>query len=94
MRLLVILLVVALAGCATRPTVSYDQMASIHVDDNNCPNIDQIIAGVQEQLRLLGTLNKNPEDMTEIQRQYNEKAKIIIWSLRIGCNNPDRYAKK
>lgn len=91
MRLLVILLVVALAGCATRPTVSYDQMASIHVDDNNCPNIDQIIAGVQEQLRLLGTLNKNPEDMTEIQRQYNEKAKIIIWSLRIGCNNPDRY---
>jgi hypothetical protein len=91
MRLLVILLVVALAGCATRPTVSYDQMASIHVDDNNCPNIDQIIAGVQEQLRLLGTLNKNPEDMTETQRQYNEKAKIIIWSLRIGCNNPDRY---
>ena len=91
MRLLVILLVVALAGCAGRPTVSYDQMASIHVDDYNCPNIDQITAGVQEQLRLLGTLNKNPEDMTEAQRQYTEKAKIIIWSLRIGCNNPDRY---
>jgi hypothetical protein len=66
-------------------------MASIHVDDNNCPNIDQITAGIQQQLRLLGTLDKNPEDMTEYQRQYNEKAKIIIWSLRIGCNNPDRY---
>jgi hypothetical protein len=91
MRVLAILLAVALAGCASRPTVSYDQMASIHVDDNNCPNIDQITAGIQQQLRLLGTLDKNPEDMTEYQRQYNEKAKIIIWSLRIGCNNPDRY---
>jgi hypothetical protein len=91
MRLLAVLVVLTLAGCATRPTVSYEQMASIHVDDYNCPNIDQITVGINEQLRLLGTLNKNPEDMTEEQRQYNEKAKIIIWSLRIGCNNPDRY---
>jgi hypothetical protein len=91
MKLLATLLIVALVGCASRPQVSYEQLTSIRVSNTNCPSIDQITQQVEYQLRLLGTLNKNPEDMTESDRAYNEKAKIIIWSLRIGCNNPNRY---
>lgn len=91
MRLPAILLAIMLVGCASRPQVSYDQLASIQVSNANCPNIDQITQQVEYQLKLLGTLNKNPEDMSESERAYNEKAKIIIWSLRIGCNNPNRY---
>ena len=93
MKVLAILAVLlGLTGCATRqPSVTYEQMASIRVDNNNCPQIDSIIAEVRNQLRIRGTLNKNPEDLSEEDRKYNEKAKVIIWSLIIGCNNPDRY---
>lgn len=92
-RLVLILALLSLVGCATRHpgTVTHEQMSSIKVDNNNCPQIDSIIAEVRDQLRMRGTLNKNPEDLSDADRMYNEKAKIIIWSLIIGCNNPDRY---
>jgi hypothetical protein len=82
----------SLVGCAThQPRVTYEQMASIRVDNHNCPQIDNIIGDVRNQLRMRGTLDKNPEDLSEEDRKYNEKAKVIIWSLIIGCNNTDRY---
>jgi hypothetical protein len=48
---------------------------------------------VELQLRLRGIADKNPEDLSKEDMQYNATAKIIIWSLRIGCSNPNRYVK-
>jgi hypothetical protein len=89
MRLFAIMLVLMLAGCATRqPTLTYDQIAAIQVRDSDCRDVDDITRVLETQLRIKGLLNKNPEDMTEADREYNSRARVIIWSLRIACNNP------
>ena len=94
MKLLAVLLAVALAGCATKqPTVSYNQLASIQVNDRDCANVDGITRVVEQQLQTKGLIGRNPEDMTEADREYNSRARVIIWSLRIGCNNP-KWAEK
>jgi hypothetical protein len=47
---------------------------------------------MEENLQLKGYAGKNPEDLaTEEDRKYNSRARVVIWSLRIGCNNPNRY---
>jgi hypothetical protein len=96
MRLLAILLVVSIVGCATRPpyqpqAASYADLERVKVDDVDCPRIDNIIDTMNTQLKLKGLIGKNPEDLTEEDLKYNSRAKVVIWSLRIGCNNPDRY---
>lgn len=89
MKIVAILAVLVLAGCASRPkAVTYDQLASIQVNDRDCANIEGITRAVEQQLQAKGLLGRNPEDMTEADREYNSRARVIIWSLRIGCNNP------
>jgi hypothetical protein len=73
--------------------ISYDEMAAIKVSDRDCPQIDQKIDYINKQLKARGTYGKNPEDLDESDRAYNEKGHILIWALRIGCNNPHRYDK-
>jgi hypothetical protein len=99
--LAVALMTVCIVGCATRPAyqpqtqrLTYTQLAALKVDDVNCPDIDYIIPRLEDQLRMRNLLGVNPESMTEEDREYNSKARVIIWSLRIGCNNPARYKKK
>jgi uncharacterized lipoprotein len=94
--LLAILAITALAGCASKPaergpTLSYSTLKSIKVSSANCPNIDYITNQLETQLAQRNILGKNPEDLNEADREYNSRARVIIWSLRIGCNNPDRY---
>lgn len=97
MKLLAMLIVVALAGCASHTPYqqrawSYQDIESIKVSDNDCSRVDQISETVNQQLYLKGYTGKNPEDLpTEEDRKYNSRAKVVIWSLRIGCNNPNRY---
>jgi uncharacterized protein YcfL len=89
MRLLTILIALVLVGCATRqPTLTYDQIAAIQVRDTDCKDVDQITNIVEAQLRTKGLLGRNPEDMSQADREYNSRARVIIWSLRISCNNP------
>jgi hypothetical protein len=78
---------------STKPGMSQDQLASIKVSDKDCPQINRHTNFAEEQLRLRGLTNVNPEDLNEEDRLYNATARILIWSLRIGCSNPNRYTK-
>lgn len=94
MRLLIILLMLGLAGCASRAPqpMSYAEIERITIRDSDCSRADQIIDNINKQLYLKGYAGKNPEDLpTEQDRKYNSRARVAIWSLRIGCNNPGRY---
>jgi type IV pilus biogenesis protein CpaD/CtpE len=91
------LLVAVLAGCATKQPVmpeaiSYNQLAAIKVSNKDCKNIDYHINYVERQLKAKGLLYASPENLNDEDRKYNATARIIIWSLRIGCANPNRYA--
>jgi hypothetical protein len=77
-----------LVGCASRQAVTYEQLAMIQVNDRDCKNIDGITKAVEQQLQAKRILGRNPEDLSEADREYNSRARVIIWSLRIGCNNP------
>ena len=97
MKLAVLALVAAsLVGCATNQStraMPYDQFSNIKLNGNDCANIDQRINFAEQQLRLKGLTNANPEELNEEDRLYNATARIQFWSLRIACNNPDRYKK-
>ena len=98
MRALIIVLVsLNLFGCASTRTTSQarpmtnEQLSRLKATNLDCGIIDSRTAMVEEQLRMRGIANMNPEDMSPADRQFNTTARIYIWSLRIGCNNPDRY---
>jgi hypothetical protein len=72
--------------------MTYNQVENIQLGNGDCPRADAVIGGLEKQLQLKGYAGRNPEDLaTEEDRKYNSRAKVAIWSLRIGCNNPDRY---
>ena len=73
--------------------MSYEQLSSIKVGNQQCKDMDLIIEEMKNQLRMKGLENSTPEDLNDADRQYNATVRIIIWSLIIGCNNPGRYAK-
>jgi hypothetical protein len=71
--------------------MTYEQLAAFRVNDNMCLQIDRYVDLMERQLLLKGFTYATPEDLNDADRKYNAEARIIIWSLRIGCNNPDRY---
>ena len=98
MRVLTILLIVMLAGCATSKVyqpqaITYQQMVGWKVTNADCPQIDYIISNVENSLRIKGLLYADPSTLNNEDRIYNARARAIVWSLRIGCSNPDRYTK-
>jgi uncharacterized protein YcfL len=89
MKLLAVLMLIMLVGCVTRqPTLTYDQISAIQVRNSDCNDVDDITRVLEAQLRMKNLLGKNPEDMNQADREYNSRARVIIWSLRIACNNP------
>lgn len=98
MRLLVALLVVSLVGCASRgpstPTASYEQLKNTQYTYADCNRIDYHINYVEGQLRARGLVNVTPEQLNEEDRMYNAMARVLVWNLRIDCNNRDRFVKK
>ena len=91
MKSLIALLSVVLVGCASNKAISYQQLDSIQLGDYDCPKIDQWVNFSEDQLRAKGLLYVDPTTLNDSDRLYNAKARIIIWSLRIGCANPNRY---
>lgn len=92
-----IIIVLGLVGCASSRVqpqgrgMTYEQLSAIQVGKIECKNIDQVVNEMEKQLSIRGIRNANPEDLNDADRMYNAKARIIIWSMRIGCNNPNRY---
>jgi hypothetical protein len=85
-----------LAGCATGSVkpLTNEQITSVRYTKRDCAQIDYHINTLEAQLRMRGLVNKDPESMNEADRTYNATTRIAIWNLRIGCNNPNRFAKK
>lgn len=94
--LAVVMISFGLSACATKPkesAVSLKELSQIRVTDRSCRNIEQSVQWLEHQQRLAGIpQNVNPEQLTPYQREYNANIRIRIWALRIGCNNPTRYA--
>ena len=91
-KLAAILFVALLSLPAQAETaVSYEQLAAFKVNSNMCPRIDVYVSALEHQLALKGFTYANPEELDDADRKYNAEARIAIWALRIGCNNPDRY---
>jgi hypothetical protein len=96
-----ILMAMLIGGCSTTSSnqshalpesaISIDQLKAIRVTDRDCVNIDRTIGYVERQLQLRGVDSAHPERLNRSDAEYNATAKIVIWSLRIGCNNPNRY---
>jgi hypothetical protein len=96
MKYLVVVAMLGLAGCATRPApqaMSYEQLSRIQLTDQDCPRIENIISNTEQQLKSRGIYGRQPEELTEEERLYNSRARAIIWGLRVNCNNPNRYNK-
>ena len=101
MKLLIAFLTLAVVGTAQAQyynqssPVSYEELerVALSADDNKCPRIDYWVEWAERQLRLKGLLGRTPEDLDDADRKYNGMAHILIWSMRIGCNNPNRYTK-
>jgi hypothetical protein len=107
MKTLIAVCVLTLTGCATSPdyrpaptmtiarppSVSLEQLTAISqkLSNRDCANLDRNIAFIEEQLRNRGLANRSPEELDDPDRVYNATAKMMIWALRIGCNNPERY---
>lgn len=102
-----LILCLLMVGCATRPYQpigsfnTYGPMSNQDIElyankltMADCPMIDQHVEFAENQLRMRGIFNRSPEMLNENDRLFNTSAKKIIWGLRIGCNNPKRYAQK
>lgn len=94
--LVAVLAGVCMAGCATRPnqSVPIEQLQAKKYTRADCVQLDQNIKFLELQLRNRGLTNADPATLSESDRVYNATTRIAIWNLRIGCTNPDRFAKK
>ena len=100
MRLVLVLLILALAGCAgnrPRPTttaISYEDLSARKYSNADCKQIEYHVKFLESQLQARGLTNAVPERLNEDDRVYNATVRIMVWNLRIGCNDPYRYSKK
>ena len=97
MKLLLTLLAVCLVGCAgnRRSTaISYEQLQNIKYSNSDCAYIGNRITFLEAQIQARGLTNAIPEQLSEEDRVYHATARIMVWNLRIGCNDPYRYSKK
>jgi hypothetical protein len=91
-KLAAILLVVLMSATAhAEIPLTYEQLAAFRADSSMCPRIDYYVSALERQLALKGLTYANPEELNDADRKYNAEARIAIWALRIGCNNPGRY---
>lgn len=98
MKLLIALIAIGLVGCASRTPpvkpIPYEQLRIIRYNYKDCANIEGHIKLLEDQLRIRGMYSVDPEVLSEPDRMYNATARILIWNLRIDCNNRDRFARK
>jgi len=70
---------------------SLEEFTNLKISSAQCPRIDQWVEWAEAQQRMRGVYGKRPEDLSNEDRLFNLRARALIWSLRIGCANPDRY---
>lgn len=98
MRLFLVLLMISLAGCASNrvgsgTAVSYQELSAKRYTNRDCQNIEYHVKFLESQLQARGLINAVPEQLNEDDRVYNATVRIMVWNLRIGCNDPNRYSK-
>lgn len=96
MRLVLVLLVLVMVGCASNKsrTSTTNELMARKYSNNDCGQIDQHIKFLESQLQARGLTNAVPEQLNEDDRVYNATVRIMVWNLRIGCNDLNRYSKK
>lgn len=87
----VILSLLLVVSASAKAQATYEQLMNIQFTNRSCSLIDQWVDWTETQLRLKGLLGVEPEQMSNADRLYNVRARSMIWSLRIGCSNPNRY---
>ena len=90
MKSVIVALTIAFVPVA-QAQVSYAQLNNTKVSLADCARIDYWVEWSETQLRLKGLLYAEPESLTNEDRLYNQRARSLIWALRIGCANPNRY---
>jgi len=99
MKVLAAALLLASSVAMAQPAPHYrlltiSELRSIKLNDGMCPDKDSYIAEMEDQLTRKGIgVAANPESLSKEDTEFNAAAKILIWSLRVGCANPDRYKK-
>ena len=73
--------------------LSYQELMEVNFDNSDCLQIDRIVNFLEYQQLLRGTLNVPPERLSTDDRLYNLRARALIWGIRVGCANPNRYKK-
>ena len=96
MKLTIAIAVLGMIASTSVLAVSTEDLKAINsrMTSAECSRIDQWNDFVDRELRNRGLANSEPENLVEDDRMFNAQAHILIWSLRIGCNNPYRYARK
>jgi hypothetical protein len=81
----------SIVATSANTSVPIEALERIRLTNADCANMEQRIPYIERQLQMRGTWGHNPEELSEQDRRYNSAGKVLIWSLRIGCNNPNRY---
>ena len=95
LRILFVALV--LTACTHKPrpeSVDLAELRMIRVDANSCANLDNTITWLENQQRIQGIAPTAPELLNEHDREYQARIRAMVWALRIGCSNPNRYAHR
>jgi hypothetical protein len=71
--------------------VSLEELRGIAVDSNSCKNLDNSVIFLENQQRIKGIPPTAPELLNQHDREYQARIRILVWSLRIGCANPDMF---
>ena len=93
LRILIVLM--TLTSCAAKPVphaIDLAELRGITVDANSCKNLDNTIIWLENQQRTAGIPPSAPELLNQHDREYQARIRAMVWALRIGCSNPDRYA--
>jgi hypothetical protein len=73
--------------------LTYDELMRINLSNLDCVNIDKWINYFETLLQQKGMLHVDPETLSNEDRLYNARIRAMIWGLRVGCENPNRYKK-
>lgn len=73
------------------PGLPYTELVKIRLTNRDCPKIDQWVEYLELQLKKHKLYGRDPVTYIEEERLYNARVKSLIWGLRVGCSNPDRY---
>lgn len=78
----------------TAVSIGQLDVSQVRVDQNDCRDLAHWEHWAEQDLARRGLARKPIEQMPPADQQHVSQVKTIVWSLRIGCNNPTRYAQQ